>query len=96
MALSAGVNDIYLSWTNLDVAFDDSGRQINPLTAHLTGKFAGVMKLFNRCGRQSLSLEPPCPTSIRRWPDRECQDRGISDGSAPDRLQSDRSISVIP
>ncbi|HBV8970825.1 TPA: hypothetical protein MD887_004455 [Klebsiella oxytoca] len=54
---------------NLDVAFDDSGRQINPLT----GNVAEVMKLFNRCGWlagwlagwQSLSLVPPCPTSIR-------------------------------
>ncbi|MCL0178668.1 hypothetical protein M2T33_28985, partial [Klebsiella pneumoniae] len=30
VALSAGVNGIYLSRANLDVAFDDSGRQINP------------------------------------------------------------------
>ncbi|EKL9635510.1 hypothetical protein RC452_004414 [Salmonella enterica] len=65
VALSAGVNGIYLSRANLDVAFDDSGRQINPLTARLTGNVAGVMKLFNRCGWQSLSLVPPCPTSIR-------------------------------
>ncbi|EAW9872094.1 DUF2913 family protein [Salmonella enterica subsp. enterica] len=50
VALSAGVNGIYLSRANLDVAFDDSGRQINPLTARLTGNVAGVMKLFNRCG----------------------------------------------
>ena len=35
---------------NLDVAFDDSARQINPLTARLTGNVAEVMKLFNRCG----------------------------------------------
>ncbi|EED2768230.1 DUF2913 family protein [Salmonella enterica subsp. enterica serovar Javiana] len=32
VALNAGVNGIYLSRANLDVAFDDSGRQINPLT----------------------------------------------------------------
>ena len=50
VALSAGVNGIYLSRTSLDVAFDDSGRQINPLTARLTGNVAGVMKLFTRCG----------------------------------------------
>lgn len=50
VALSAGVNDIYLSRANLYVAFDDSSRQINPLTARLTGNVAGVMKLFNRCG----------------------------------------------
>ncbi|STW25995.1 Protein of uncharacterised function (DUF2913) [Klebsiella pneumoniae] len=50
VALSAGVNGIYLSRANLDVAFDDNGRQINPLTARLTGSVAGGMKLFNRCG----------------------------------------------
>lgn len=50
VALSADVNGIYLSRDNLDVAFDDSGRQINPLTARLTGNVAGVIKLFNRCG----------------------------------------------
>ncbi|WP_344440232.1 hypothetical protein, partial [Streptomyces luteosporeus] len=38
---------------NLDVAFDDSGRQINPLTARLTGNVVGVMKVFNRCGWQA-------------------------------------------
>ena len=41
VALNAGVNGIYLSRANLDVAFDDSGRQINPLTARLTGNVAG-------------------------------------------------------
>lgn len=62
--LSAGVNGIYLSRTSLDVAFDDSGRQINPLPVRLTGNVAGVMKLFNSCGWQvqpeegaSLSLQ---------------------------------------
>lgn len=55
VALSAGVNGIYLSRANLDVAFDDNGRQINPLAARLTGNVAGVMKLFNRCGWQADS-----------------------------------------
>ncbi len=49
-ALSTVVNGIYFSRANLDVAFDDSGRQINPLTARLTGNLAGLMKLFDRCG----------------------------------------------
>lgn len=53
VALNAGVNGIYLSRTNLDVAFDDSGRQVNPLMARLTGNVAGVMKLLNRCGWQA-------------------------------------------
>lgn len=53
VVLNAGVNGIYLSQTNLDVSFDDSGRQINPLMARLTGNVAGVMKLFIRCGWQA-------------------------------------------
>lgn len=61
LALSAGVNGIYLSRASLDVAFDDSGRQINPLTARLTGNVAGVMKLFNRCGWQA---EPESGASL--------------------------------
>lgn len=55
VALNARVNGIYLSRTNLDVAFDDSGQQINPLIARLTGNVAGVMALFNRCGWQAES-----------------------------------------
>jgi hypothetical protein len=50
--LSAGVNGIYLSRTSLDVAFDDNGRQINPLIARLTGNVEGVVALLNRCGWQ--------------------------------------------
>lgn len=42
VALSAGVNGIYLSRASLDVAFDDKGRQINPLMVRLTGNVAGV------------------------------------------------------
>lgn len=53
VALSAGVNSIYLSRTNLDVAFDDCGQQVNPLTARLMGNVAGVLKLFKRCGWQA-------------------------------------------
>lgn len=56
VALSAGVNSIYLSWGNLDVAFDDNGRQINPLTARLTGNVAGVMKLWQAEPESGASL----------------------------------------
>ncbi|EKM9600762.1 DUF2913 family protein [Salmonella enterica] len=59
--LSAGVNGIYLSRANLDAAFNDSGRQINPLMARLTGNVAGVMKLFDRCGWQA---EPESDASL--------------------------------
>ncbi|EOS94401.1 hypothetical protein ETR_13966 [Erwinia tracheiphila PSU-1] len=37
MELSAGVNGIYLLRANLDVAFDDNGRQINQLTGNVAG-----------------------------------------------------------
>lgn len=53
VALSAGVNGIYLSRVSLDAAFDDNGRQINPLMARLTGSIAGMMKVFDRCGWQA-------------------------------------------
>jgi hypothetical protein len=59
--LNVGVNGIYLSRTNLDAAFDDSGQQINLLTAYLTGNVAGIMKLFNRCGWQA---EPESGASL--------------------------------
>ena len=57
LALNAGVNGIYLSRTNLDAAFDDDGRQINPLLTRLTGNVGGVVKLFNRCGWQADSAQ---------------------------------------
>jgi len=44
--LNSGVNGIYMSRTNLDVAFDNNGRQIKPLTVRLTGNVAGVMPLL--------------------------------------------------
>ncbi|EKA6272968.1 DUF2913 family protein [Salmonella enterica] len=53
VALSVGVNGIYLSRANLDAAFDDNGRQINPLMARLTGSIAGMMNVFERCGWQA-------------------------------------------
>ena len=61
VALNSGVNGIYLSRANLEVAFDDSGRQINPLTARLTWNVVEVMKLFNRCGWQA---EPETGASL--------------------------------
>ncbi len=57
VSLNAGVNGIYLSRTNLDAAFDDDGRQINPLLTRLTGNVGGVVKLFNRCGWQADSAQ---------------------------------------
>ncbi|WP_158781316.1 DUF2913 family protein [Pantoea sp. BAV 3049] len=53
IALNAVVNGVYLSRTNLDVAFDDGGRQVNPLMARLTGNVAGLAKLLDRCGWQA-------------------------------------------
>ncbi|EAA7680474.1 DUF2913 family protein [Salmonella enterica] len=57
LALNASVNGIYLSRTNLDAAFDNDGRQINPLLTRLTGNVGGVVKLFNRCGWHADSAQ---------------------------------------
>ncbi len=57
VALSDGVNGIYLSLTIQDVAFDDRGRQIKPLTAHLTVNVDGVVTLLNECGWQARSAQ---------------------------------------
>lgn len=48
VTLNASVNGIYLSRSSLDAAFDDDGRQINPLVAHLTGNVEGLVELFIR------------------------------------------------
>lgn len=61
VSLNSGVNSIYLSRANLNVAFDDNGQQINPLTVRLTGNVAGMMKLFNRCRWQ---VEPELDASL--------------------------------
>lgn len=61
VTLNAGVNGIYLSRTNLDVAFDDSGRQVNPLIVRLGGNVAGAAALFDRCGWQ---VESDSDTSL--------------------------------
>ncbi|HJD73983.1 MAG TPA: DUF2913 family protein [Enterobacter roggenkampii] len=60
VALNTNVNGIYLSRSNLDVAFDDNGRQTNPLIARLTGNVAGLTKLFSRCG-WNVETCPECP-----------------------------------
>lgn len=57
VVLNGEVNGVYLSRTNLDVAFDDSGRQTGPLMSRLTVNVAGVMKLLNRCGWQAESVQ---------------------------------------
>ncbi|EIV7933731.1 MULTISPECIES: DUF2913 family protein [Klebsiella] len=54
VALNASVNGIYLSRSSLDAAFDDDGRQINPLIARLTGNVPGLVKLFIRSDWQVL------------------------------------------
>ena len=69
--VSAGVNGIHLSRANLDVAFDDSGRQINPLTARLTGNVVGRDEgcLIAVAGRHSCSRRLPAPpaNSLDGW-----------------------------
>jgi hypothetical protein len=94
VTLNAGVNGIYLSRTHLDAAFDDNGRQINPLLTRLTGNVADLMPLFSRCGwlaapERNTSL----PHLFTLMAGQGVPGKGISGGSAPGRLQSDRSFS---
>ncbi|KAF1366601.1 hypothetical protein FHR25_004930 [Yokenella regensburgei] len=46
VALNVGVDGVYLSRSNLDVAFDNDGHQVNPLMAKVTGNVAGVITLL--------------------------------------------------
>ena len=48
VTLNASVNGIYLSRSSLDAAFDDDGRQINPVLVRLTGNVPGLVTLFIR------------------------------------------------
>nr|WP_159466122.1 DUF2913 family protein [Scandinavium goeteborgense] len=50
VTLNAGVNGLFLSRSNLDIAFDDDGWQVSPVMIRLTGNVASVITLFNRCG----------------------------------------------
>ncbi len=46
-------------------AVTGTGKSLSHPLAGDRAEVSGVMKLFNRCGWQSLSLVPPCPISIR-------------------------------
>ncbi|ELP5717445.1 DUF2913 family protein (plasmid) [Enterobacter asburiae] len=47
--LDPGVNGIYIPRANLNLAFDDDGKQINHIIARLTGNVADVQKMFHHC-----------------------------------------------
>ncbi|NVP22634.1 hypothetical protein GZ992_23300, partial [Salmonella enterica subsp. enterica serovar Infantis] len=49
------LNDIAEYWRVLQCEYNTSDGE----------RSGGGMKVFNRCGWQSLTLVPPCPTSIR-------------------------------
>ena len=49
-------DSIHLSHSNLDVAFDDDGWQVNPLMARLSGRVADLEGLLNRCGWQAETV----------------------------------------
>lgn len=53
LPLNTSENGIYFSRTNLDVAFDEDGKQVNPLMVRLTGNVAALAKLFECCGWQA-------------------------------------------
>lgn len=52
--LSADINGIYIPLTNLDTAFDNNGRHINPLIARLTGGITELIQIFHRCEWQAV------------------------------------------
>lgn len=47
---SSEVNSVFLSRSNLDIAFDDDGKQVNLLIVYLTGDVPGIDTIFSRCG----------------------------------------------
>ncbi|QLK63913.1 DUF2913 family protein (plasmid) [Enterobacteriaceae bacterium Kacie_13] len=53
VAMNDGVNAVYLSYSSLDTAFDDDGKQLHPLMARITGDVAGLHKLLDQCGWQA-------------------------------------------
>lgn len=85
-------NGIYLSCISLDVAFDENGRHINPLTACLTEKVAGVMGLLNKCGWQARSAQNVSLPHQYLLMARQGASKKISAGFMPARLQSGRSF----
>jgi len=93
VALSDRVNGIYLSRTSLDAGFDENGRQIKPLTAHLTGNVDGVVALLNECGWQVSAECVPAPPVFSDGQTGSIRKKMINDGAAPGRLQSDWSFS---
>lgn len=93
MVLSDGVNGIHLSRTSLDVAFNDKGRQINPLTARLTGNIDCVVALLNDCGWQARSAQDvSLPHRYLLMARQGASKKEISAGFMPARLQSGRSF----
>lgn len=57
VAMNDSVNTVYLSYSSLDTAFDDDGKQIRPLIARITGNVASLEKLLDRSGWQTKT----CP-----------------------------------
>lgn len=53
VAMNDSVNAVYLSYSSLDTAFDDDGKQIRPLMARITGNVASLEKLLDRSGWQA-------------------------------------------
>ncbi|MDU7483719.1 MAG: DUF2913 family protein [Hafnia alvei] len=61
VSLNTEDNSIHLSHSNLDLAFDDDGWQVNPLMARLSGRVVDLEGLLNRCGWQA---ETVCDISL--------------------------------
>lgn len=48
-AVNGMINSISVSRSSLDTAFDDNGRQFQPVTVQITGNVEGLNRLFERC-----------------------------------------------
>ncbi|KAA5920960.1 MULTISPECIES: DUF2913 family protein [Pantoea] len=57
VSLNTAVNNIFISRSSLDAAFNDEGWQVGMLMARVSGSVAGLVQLFIRCGWQ-LDLHP--------------------------------------
>lgn len=57
VAMNDSVNAVYLSYSSLNTAFDDDGKQTLPLMARITGHVARLEKLLDSCGWQTKT----CP-----------------------------------
>ena len=50
LTLNPDVNGVYVLKTSLDAAFDETGKQMAPVRARITGNITGFQMLLESCG----------------------------------------------